>query len=270
MMPTLSTITHTYPNAALAFFGLLALLLGSMLTMLVYRLPIILGQSLLRPQSDTFSRFNLFLPRSHCPQCKTMIPGYYNIPVLGYCLLKGCCHACRKRIAWRYPLIEILTLGLFLAAELHFGWHPSLMAAGIFISFCIAMTFIDLEHQLIPDSLSLGLLWLGLLINTQDIFCSLNTAVISAAGGYLSLWLFIRLYYLLTGKIGMGHGDFKLFAAFGAWFGWMALGKILLLSCILGSIIGWGYLKITGQHSNTAIAFGPFLSLAALIYLFSL
>ncbi|HEL8449948.1 TPA: prepilin peptidase, partial [Legionella pneumophila] len=132
----------------------------------------------------------------------------------------------------------------------------------------ISLVFIDLDHQLLPDSLTLGLLWIGLIANTQNVFVSLDVAVLSCAGAYLALWLFINLFYLMTGKVGMGHGDFKLFAAFGAWLGWMYLPLILLISSITGAIIGLIYLKINGKSRDTAIPFGPFLCISGLIAMF--
>ena len=272
MNSPLQTIILSYPISMVILFSLCSLLVGSVLSMMIYRIPIMLE---LQPHrtGDTLiehlARFNLWVPRSHCQHCKKTVPAYHNLPLISYILLRGQCAFCHRRISWQYPIIEALTLGLSLFALYHFGYHLILLAVLPFIWFIICLGFIDLNHQLLPDSLTLSLLWLGLLINSQAMFCPLSCAGWSAAGAYISLWLFIQLFYLITGKIGMGNGDFKLFAAFGAWFGWMALSKILLIACILGSVIGIAYLRITHQNRNTAIPFGPYLCIAGLIQLFS-
>lgn len=263
IIPTLITL---YPISCLFLFCLGSLMMGSVLSMIVYRLP----KMLMHEDNPTHPcpTFNFFLPRSHCPCCKKTIAAWHNIPLLSYILLRGRCSHCHATIAWRYPAIEAITLALSLLALYCFGAHLILLLVLPFIWLIIALTFIDLEHQLLPDTLTLSLLWLGLLINTQNLFCSLTSAVWSAAGAYLFLWTIIKVYYLITGKIGMGHGDFKLFAAFGAWFGWTSLASILLISCALGTVIGLLYLKFTRQHHSTPIPFGPYLCIAGLVYLF--
>tara|TARA_Y100000588_G_C14214884_1_gene908343 strand:+ start:1427 stop:2017 length:591 start_codon:yes stop_codon:yes gene_type:complete len=177
-------------------------------------------------------------------------------------------HCCEKHISWQYPLVELLTLSLALIAIWIFGLNIKLLCALAFIFFIIPIFFIDLYHQLIPDGLSLSLLWLGLIINTASIFTSLPNAVLSAACAYISLWLIMQIYYMSTGKVGMGHGDFKLFAAFGAWFGWTVLPLILLVSSITGSIIGIIYLNRAKASRDTPIPFGPFLCLGGIISLY--
>jgi leader peptidase (prepilin peptidase)/N-methyltransferase len=241
-------------------------MIGSVLSMVVYRLPKMMDQHDHIPTKHPV--FNLFLPRSHCPHCKKTIPAWHNIPLCAYIFLWGHCAYCHNVISWRYPTIEALTLSLSLLALYCFGYHLTLLTALPFIWILICLAFIDLEHQLLPDVLTLSLLWLGLLINTNALFCPLSTAVWSAAGAYVSLWSVIKIYYLLTGKLGMGHGDFKLFAAFGAWFGWTSLTTILLIACIMGTVIGLLYLGITKQNRNTPIPFGPYLCIAGLAYLF--
>jgi len=213
-------------------------------------------------------KINLFFPRSFCPNCKQIIPAWHNIPLISYCILRGRSHCCKQPISLRYPLVEALCLALSLFAAWHFGFTSTLVFALIFIWILIAIAFIDIQHQLIPDSLSISLLWIGLIANTQGLFVPLSTAVISAIAGYLSLWLFIQLYYLITGKVGMGNGDFKLFAAFGAWFGWTQLPFILLTSSVLGAVIGVLYLKLAKKSRDTPFPFGPYLCLAGLISLF--
>lgn len=211
---------------------------------------------------------NLFFPRSFCPKCHNKIRVIENIPLFSYLFLMGQCRQCKQSISWRYPCIELLYMLLSIYALYSFGLNQTLVFSLIFIALLIPMCFIDLEHQLLPDSLTLGLLWVGLIANTQNLFTTLPDAVLSVAGAYLSLWLFIKLFYLLTGKIGMGHGDFKLFAAFGAWFGWSQLPLILLMSSLIGSLVGLVYLKISGKSHTTPIPFGPFLCVSGLVSLF--
>ncbi len=248
-----------HPWIALAFLGILSLLVGSFLNVVIYRLPLMMKE---QPQ------LGLCLPRSHCPDCQTMIPFWHNIPILSYLLLRGHCHRCQHQIDWTYPFVECLCLLLSVFAGYACGFTWTLLFALVCIWFLICLTFIDLKHQLLPDSLTLGLLWVGLLANTDALFTSLPDAVLSAAGAYVGLWLFIQVYYLCTGKIGMGHGDFKLLAALAAWFGWHSLLPILLFSSITGSVIGLIYLTMTAQTRQTPIPFGPFLCVAGLGYLF--
>lgn len=258
------------------FIGILSLFVGSLLNVVIYRLPIMLRAEFLRDyqeltnQSNPESKpsINLFLPRSFCPACQNTVKARHNIPLFSYLWLRGQCAYCGHPISKRYPLVELLTLLLSLAAMWHFGLTLHLPFVLLFIWLLIPMFFIDLDHQLLPDSLTLGLLWLGLIANTANLFTPLPIAVLSAAGAYLILWLFIQLFYLVTGKIGMGNGDFKLFAAFGAWLGWTQLPLILLLASISGAVIGSIYLRMQQKGTETPIAFGPFLCIAGLISLF--
>lgn len=255
--------------------GLFSLAVGSLLNVIIYRLPLMM-QAEYRSQCHQFlqepfeqsEQVNLFFPRSFCPNCKKTIPAWHNIPLLSYLLLKGQCRYCQQRISFRYPLVEILSTVLSLYAAYMFGFHLTLVFALIFIWIIICLFFIDLEHQIIPDALSLSLLWLGLIANTQALFAHLNNAIFSTVFAYLFLWLLIKAYFLVTGKIGMGNGDFKLFAAFGAWFGWTKLPLILFGSSLLGAIIGVLYLNLTNQTKETPIPFGPFLCVAAIMTLF--
>ena len=256
--------------------GLFSLCIGSLLNVVIYRLPIILNNEwkeqcyelLAIENQEKTENINLFFPRSFCPNCKKLVKAWQNIPILSYIFLKGSCHNCKTPISIRYPLIEFLTLALSLYASWHFGFTLQLPFALLAIWLLIPLFFIDLEHQLLPDCLTLSLLWIGLIANTKGLFTSLPNAVLSAAGAYLVLWLVIKIFYLITGKIGMGHGDFKLFAAFGAWFGWAYLPLILLLSSISGALVGIIYLKLKHKSKDTKIPFGPFLCLAGLITLF--
>ena len=264
-----------YPITTYVFFGLLSLSVGSLLNVIIYRLPIILQaewtlscRSLLQLPAEKTNNLNLFYPRSFCPSCKTLIPAWHNIPLISYILLRGRCRQCQQGIPIQYPLVEATCLILSLYAAWFFGFNVSLILILLFVWIIICMFVIDLQHQLLPDSLTLSLLWLGLIANTQALFTSLPNAVLSAAGAYLCLWLFIKIFYLITAKVGMGNGDFKLFAAFGAWFGWTQLPLILLISSLTGAITGIIYLRKTGQTRSTPIPYGPFLCIAGLISLF--
>lgn len=257
--------------------GILSLCVGSLLNVIIYRLPLMQEAQWrqeccellqIKEKKKTTSSINLFFPRSFCPHCKALVRAWQNIPLLSYLVLKGRCYHCHERISIRYPLIELLTLALSLYATWHFGLTLKLIFGLVAIWILICLVFIDLDHQLLPDSLTLGLLWLGLLANTQHLFTSINNAVFGAVIAYLSLWIFIKLFYLITGKIGMGHGDFKLFAAFGAWFGWALLPFILFMASIMGALIGFIYLKAYKKPKDTTIAFGPFLSISGFIVLF--
>lgn len=257
------------------YVTIMALIVGSFLNLLIYRLPIMLQNiwqhecaKLLSLPSQAEARINLFLPRSFCPQCKTTIKAFDNIPILSFILLNGRCGQCGNLISLRYPVVEGLSCILALLAAWHFGFNVTFVFALLFIWITIALFFIDLEQQLLPDSLTLGLLWLGLIANAQSLFIPLPIAVFSASGAYLFLWLFIKLFDLVTGKIGMGNGDFKLFAAFGAWFGWLALPLILICASIGGVLVGSIYLKIQGKTKDTPIPFGPFLCVAGVLSLF--
>ncbi|MGQ3892263.1 prepilin peptidase [Legionella sp. CNM-4043-24] len=255
--------------------AILSLAVGSLLNVVIYRLPIMLHaemaqecHSLLNLGEASTSKVNLFFPRSFCPSCKNTLKVWHNIPILSYLLLRGRCQYCRHPVSLRYPLIEALTCALSVFACWHFGFHLTLVFALLFIWLIIPLIFIDIDQQLLPDCLTLSLLWLGLIANTQSLFTSLPNGVLSAAGAWLSLWLLIKLFYLLTGKIGMGNGDFKLFAAFGAWFGWTLLPLILLFSSLTGAIFGLIYLKAQNKSKDTPMPFGPFLCLAGLVSLF--
>lgn len=258
---------------AMAF---ISLSVGSFLNVLIYRLPIMMQEEwkeqccelLAIKEGEKKQKVNLFLPRSFCPNCKYQIKAWQNIPILSYLFLKGRCANCEHSIPIRYPLIELLTMLLSLFACWHFQFNVQLPFVLLAIWMIIPLIFIDLDHQLLPDSLTLGLLWLGLIANTANLFTTLPVAVLSSAGAYVALWLFIKIFYLLTGKIGMGHGDFKLFAAFGAWFGWVYLPLILLISSFTGAIIGIIYLKINQKSRDTTIPFGPFLCIAGIISIF--
>lgn len=259
------------------YIGIFSLCVGSLLNVVIYRIPLMLKKEWLQQcctlleiekPIDKPQHINLFVPRSFCPHCKNTIKFWQNIPLLSYLFLKGRCSICKTSISCKYPLIELTTLLISLLATIHFGLTIQLIFALLALWLLIPLFWIDLEHQLLPDNLSLSLLWLGLVANTHSLFTSLPNAVLSAVTGYLSLWLFIKVFYLITGKIGMGHGDFKLFAAFGAWFGWQSLPFILLCSSLLGTLVGISYLNLNKKDKNTPIPFGPFLCISGVVYLF--
>ena len=257
----------------LSYYGLcllLSLLFGSVLNVVIYRLPLMLHrrwQAQYAINKDA-QAINLFFPRSFCRHCKHTVAIWHNIPLLSYALLKGKCAYCHDKISSDYPLVELLFCILALTALARFGLTPRLLSALLFLALMICLTWIDKNQQLLPDELSLSLLWLGLLVNLNQQFVPLHDAVIGAISGYLSLWLIMHGYRLLTNKIGMGHGDFKLFAALGAWFGWSLLPLMLLFSATMGALVGGVYLYRQGKSIQTPIPFGPFLCLSGTLVLF--
>jgi leader peptidase (prepilin peptidase) / N-methyltransferase len=218
--------------------------------------------------------FNLVVPRSACPSCKAPITALQNIPVLSYLFLKGRCANCGTRISVRYPMIEALTGVLTAAVAWKFGFGGPTFAAIVLTWFLIALTFIDVDHQLLPDNLTLPLLWIGLLLSVWGpqgagaaLPMDMRSSLIGAIAGYLSLWSVYHLFRLLTGKEGMGYGDFKLFAALGAWLGWKMLLPIILIAAAVGAVVGIAMLAMRGQNRSTPIAFGPFLAAAGWLML---
>jgi leader peptidase (prepilin peptidase)/N-methyltransferase len=255
--------------------AILALLVGSFLNVIIYRLPKILEYEsrldcaiLLNQAEPEPLKLNLWAPRSFCPACKHQISAFSNIPLLSYLIQRGKCKHCNASIAMQYPAVELATLLLSLFAAWHFNFTLTLAFALGFIWILIPLFVIDLKHRLLPDSLTLSLLWLGLLANTQELFTTLPEAVYGAVIGYLILWSLIQIFYFFTGKVGMGHGDLKLFAALGAWFGLIHLPLILLIASIAGVIGGLYYLNHTHQSRNTPIPFGPFLAATGVLVMF--
>ena len=255
-------------------FFILGLLIGSFLNVVIYRLPLMLEaewttqcRKLLQLKDDETRPFNLSLPRSHCPHCKANIPGWRNIPVISYLLQGGKCHQCEAGISPRYPLIELITALLSLFLAWHYGPSPQLIPALFFSWALIGLFVIDLQHQLLPDQITLPLLWTGLLFNLQDLFSSLEMAVLGAVVGYLSLWLIYHAYRLLRGKHGFGYGDFKLLAAIGAWTGWPGIPLVILLSSLSGAIVGILLILFAKHQYDKPIPFGPYLAIAGLITL---
>lgn len=258
-----------------ALFGLIT---GSFLNVVIHRLPRMMERDWRRQCHDLIAsdrdeaaqesaRYDLVQPASHCPQCRHVIAGYDNIPLLSYLWLRGRCRHCRAPISARYPLIELLTAVLTAVVAWRLGVTWQAAAAIPFTWALIALTFIDLDHQLLPDDITLPLLWCGLLLNLGGLFTDLPAAVIGACAGYLSLWLVYHAFRLLTGKEGMGHGDFKLLAALGAWLGWQLLPVVVLLSSLVGALTGLTLMLFGRHRRGTPLPFGPFLAAAGWIAL---
>jgi leader peptidase (prepilin peptidase) / N-methyltransferase len=270
------------PAAFIALAFVVGLMVGSFLNVVIYRLPIILEREWraecadltgnFAPNADAVppqTPFNLVVPRSACPSCKTQISAIHNVPVISYLLLRGRCANCSAPISARYPAVELLT-GIATAAvawQFGFGWTAA--CAIVVTWFLVALTFIDLDHQLLPDSLTLVLLWMGLAASLtgwsaagQSLPANPVTAILGAAIGYLSLWAVYHAFRLLTGKEGMGYGDFKLLAALGAWLGWQMLLPIVLFSACIGAIVGIALIVLRRHQRGNPIPFGPFLAVA--------
>ncbi|MDN2700068.1 A24 family peptidase [Janthinobacterium sp. SUN073] len=254
-----------------ALFGLIV---GSFLNVVIHRVP-----KMMQRESDNYvaeesgqplphtDRYNLMLPHSHCTACGHRITAMENIPVISYLLLRGKCSACKAPISVRYPLVELLTGALSALLIWHFGSGWTGLATLVFAWLLIAMTFIDADTQMLPDDLTFPLLWAGLLVNINGTFVPLQDAVIGAAAGYLALWAVYWAFKLATGKEGMGYGDFKLLAALGAWLGWTMLPTIILLSSLVGAVVGIGLIVFARRGRDKPIPFGPYLAAAGLIAL---
>ncbi|MEW6727770.1 MAG: A24 family peptidase [Pseudomonadota bacterium] len=276
-MDALLHALETSPVLLYTSLAVLGLMVGSFLNVVILRLPKMLEarwkaecQEFLGQPVDEAGgqRFNLAIPASHCPSCGHALRWWENLPLISYLLLRGRCAHCKTRISPQYPLVEAAAAGLAVltASQLPFGW-PLLLAL-VFVWVLLALTVIDLNTMLLPDQLTLPLLWLGLLLNVGGLFASLPDAVIGAAAGYLALWAVYHGFRLLTGKEGMGYGDFKLLGALGAWMGWQALPGVILLSSLVGAVIGIGLMLLRGRDKNTPIPFGPYLAIAGLIWFF--
>ena len=260
-------------GAALAT-GLLGLLIGSFLNVVIYRMPKMMQREFDDACAENCGKepvhtdtFNLSVPRSACPHCGHKITAMENVPVISYLVLGGKCRGCKAPISLRYPAIELLTGALSAYMVWHFGSGWLGMATVVFGFLIIAMTFIDLDTQFLPDDLTYPLLWLGLLVNINGAIVPLRDAVIGAVAGYLALWSVNALYKLWKKTDGMGNGDFKLLGALGAWMGWTMLPAIILLSSVVGAIIGIGMIVFGNHGRETRIPFGPYLTGAGLIAL---
>jgi len=261
---------------------ILGLLVGSFLNVVIYRMPVMLDRQWRRQAEELeggtpaapAERFDLVRPRSTCRACKTPIRAIHNIPVLSWLLLRGRCASCGAPIGARYPLVELLTACLSAAVAWKFGYGWPALAGLVLTWFLVALASIDLDHQLLPDDLTLPLLWLGLLVSLSGSVPVISTvpvdvrsSVIGAAAGYLSLWSVYHVFRLLTGKEGMGYGDFKLLAALGAWLGWQMLLPIVLGAAAVGAVTGIAMIILQGRDRSTPIPFGPFLAAAGWIVL---
>mgnify|MGYP001157873885 FL=1 len=256
---------------------LLGLFVGSFLNVVIHRLPVMMERewqaeaASLRGEdasSGSTPRFNLATPRSRCPHCGHVIGALENIPVVSYLLLRGRCRHCSGPISPRYPLIEVLCAALSGLTALHFGYGLAAAGALVFVWSMIALCFIDLDTQLLPDSITLPLLWLGLLLNLGGTYTDITSAVVGAAAGYLTLWSVFWLFKLATGKEGMGYGDFKLLAAIGAWLGWQILPLTILLSSLVGAVVGITLIVLRKHGREIPIPFGPYLAAAGLLALY--
>jgi leader peptidase (prepilin peptidase)/N-methyltransferase len=254
---------------AVAVFGLA---IGSFLNVVIHRLPKMMEAEwksqcaeLAGAPAAAAPRYNLVVPRSHCPQCKTPLRVADNIPLVSWLVLRGRCSHCGVRIPARYPIVEALTAVLSALVAAKFGFTPAMLLALVFTWILVALTFIDADTTLLPDDLTLPLLWLGLGANVLNTFVPLKDAVIGAMAGYLVLWSIYWLFKLATGKEGMGYGDFKLLAALGAWMGWKALLPVVLLSSLVGAIVGLLLILLARRGREIPIPFGPYLAAAGFI-----
>lgn len=246
-----------------ALFGLL---IGSFLNVVIYRFPIMLDtmwqaqakEILHLPTEKANTTFNLFIPPSRCGHCGARVKPWQNIPIISWLLLRGQCQNCKGKISIRYPLVELLTGTLFALIAWRYGWSYITIGGCLLTSFIIALTFIDADTQFLPDDLTLPLIWLGLLFNLYTGFISIQQSIIGAVMGYLSLWLLFNLYKLLTGKEGMGYGDFKMLSAVGAWVGVQSLPIIVLIASFIGIISA----LIQRVKKDQRIPFGPYLAIA--------
>jgi len=273
-MDPLEELIRAQPGLSISL-AVLGLVVGSFLNVVIYRLPKMMEAQWQRDyaefggeaQEDS-EKLSLAFPGSRCPHCDAEIKPTQNIPVLSYVALGGKCAACKASISVRYPVVEALTALLWVLCGLQFGVSNALAGAMLLTAALVVLTAIDLDHQLLPDSLTLPLVWIGLLFNIDNTFVSLESAVLGAVFGYLCLWSVFWLFKIVTGKEGMGHGDFKLLAALGAWFGLAALPTIVLLSSVVGAALGVVLIVTGKQDRETPMPFGPFLAGAGLIHLF--
>jgi len=263
------------PALFVTIAGLVGLLVGSFLNVVIHRLPKMMERDwqmqcaeLTASKVPDEAPYNLFTPRSACPHCNHKIGALENIPVISYLLLHGKCKGCRASISIRYPIIETVSGALSAFAAWHFGFGLAALAAILFVWALISLTCIDLDTQLLPDCITLPLLWLGLLFNLSNTFTGISNAVVGAISGYLVLWAVYWMFKLFTGKEGMGFGDFKLLAAIGAWLGWQMLPLVILLSSVVGAAVGITLIVAVKHGRDIPIPFGPYLAGGSLIALF--
>ena len=269
------TLIQDDPTVFISLCVIIGLMVGSFLNVVIYRLPKMMERTWLQQcaelrgeKIETPSKLNIASPRSMCPSCDHKINILENIPIISYLFLRGRCSQCHAKISIRYPIVEAFTSIISGFIAWYFGYSLITLAALIFTWAMITLAMIDLDTQLLPDDITLPLLWLGLLINLTGGFTDIRSAIIGAVTGYLFLWLIFWIFKLATGKEGMGYGDFKLLAAIGAWFGWSMLPLVILFSSLTGAIIGVGIIAVSKEKRNAPIPFGPFLALGALVALF--
>ena len=274
LMP-LSDLLRAEPTFFVTFSVIFGLVVGSFLNVVIHRLPKMMEREwhnncleLQGKEVPEQPKYTIVTPRSACPNCGHNITPLENIPVISYLMLGGKCKGCKVKISMRYPLIEVLTGALIGTVAYKYGYTYSSLFAFIFVFALVTLTFIDFDTQLLPDDITLPLLWLGLLFNLNTGFTDLTSAVIGAMAGYFILWAVYWLFKIVTGKEGMGYGDFKLLGAIGAWFGWQLLPAVILLSSVVGAIIGIAMIMFKGKSGSTAIPFGPFLALGGIAALF--
>ena len=276
LMP-LSDLLKSEPTFFVVFSTIIGLMVGSFLNVVIHRLPRMMENTEsayvaeaygVQPATPLPTKYNIVTPRSACPNCDHQISTLENIPIISYLILGGKCKGCKAKISLRYPLIEALTGALIGAVAYKFGYTHTVLFGFALIFALVALTFIDFDTQLLPDDITLPLLWLGLLFNLNTGFTDLKSAVLGAVFGYLILWSVYWLFKIVTGKEGMGYGDFKLLGAIGAWFGWQLLPAVILLSSVVGAVIGIGMIAFRGKSGGTAIPFGPVLALGGIAALF--
>ena len=274
-MPLLDGLSHSPTFLAFAVL-LLGLCVGSFLNVVIYRLPLMLERAdraycrelLQAPAAaEPEAPLSLWHPASRCPSCRAPIRPWQNVPVFSWLALRGRCASCGAKIPVQYPLVEAATGALSVVCAVRFGWSPALAAALLMTWALVALTVIDLRTQLLPDDITLPLLWLGLLLSIPGVFVKPAASILGAAAGYLSLWGIYHAFRLATGKEGMGYGDFKLLAALGAWFGWQALPLLVLVSSVVGAAVGLGLIVLRGHDRNVPIPFGPYLAAAGWLVL---
>jgi leader peptidase (prepilin peptidase)/N-methyltransferase len=268
-------LLQTSSSFFISFCAIAGLAIGSFLNVVIYRLPKMLEAEwdqryaqLKNEAADALPPHNLFLPSSGCPHCKQELAPWENIPVASYVMLRGRCAYCHVAISLRYPAIELLAGMLSGLVAWHFGYSIAGFAGLVFVWCMIALAFIDLDVQLLPDCITLPLLWTGLLINLNNVFTDIHSAVIGAVSGYLLLWMIHWGYKLIAGKEGLGRGDFKLLAAIGAWLGWEMLPLVTLFSSLTGALAGILLVLLGKQERDTPIPFGPYLASGSLVGLF--
>lgn len=266
-----------FPALSLGFALVTGLIVGSFLNVVIHRLPkmmerewkqqceLLLDTNSTSTPAENTQPFNLMVPRSRCPHCGHAITALQNIPVISYLVLRGKCASCKAAISPRYPIIELVTALLSVAVVAYLGLTTAALLGLVFTWCLITLTMIDADTQLLPDDITLPLLWLGLITNSFGVFTTLESALWGAIGGYMVLWSIFWLFKLLTGKEGMGYGDFKLLAALGAWMGWQVLPQIIILSSLVGAVVGIALMLIKKRGKEVPIPFGPYLAVAGWI-----